>query len=118
MVFKFKSKISQKKVSDTAKKTAKDREKRQLEAIRYLKWCDKHKSREDICIVCGDFMPDCLTWHHPEGKKKNPNFKVILCGSCHSVFHKKGGLKELKERRKRYYKYNLKINLRTDDLHI
>jgi len=111
MKFKFKSKKTEKNVSDTRRKTIKDRVKRQLEAEPFLKkWNGmivKLKIPFDICVVCGDFFENCLGPHHAKGRKMDKKYTITLCGSCHKVFDKKGDYKDLQKRRKWYYKQNI-----------
>ncbi|MFH0978972.1 MAG: hypothetical protein V1837_06770 [Candidatus Woesearchaeota archaeon] len=56
------------------------------------------------CVVCGEGFEWSLGPHHVFGGNKGPT--VTLCGSCHKVFDKQGGIKELKARRKKYLKFN------------
>lgn len=101
-------KKTRKKLSRTATNTVLKRKQKQKEAVAYLKKLNK-QAMPNYCIVCGEPNQYCLDVHHPEGRKKNPKFKIKICASCHRVFDKGGGLKQLKERRKRYYKYNLSL---------
>jgi hypothetical protein len=78
------------------------------------KWADLAKRQfgiDEVCAVCGETIDASLTTHHFD-KQKDPNDTVRLCGSCHRVFDStNSGLRELKMRRTRYYKYNLSANL-------
>lgn len=103
----FKSEETRRRVSNTAKRIVKDRIKKQIEAIPFLIKCSK-SSKNGSCVVCAEFVYYCLDNHHLEGRKKNKQSCVSLCASCHRIFDKGGGREELKLRRKRYYKYNLK----------
>ncbi len=63
-----------------------------------------------VCVVCGDTLGASLTTHHFD-KEKKPDDVVTLCGSCHRIFDtSNSGLRELRIRRRRYYKYNLKFS--------
>ena len=99
-----------KKVRKTAKGTQISRKKKTKEAAPYLIELDKQVGPL-YCIVCGEFFEYCLDKHHPD-KKAYPRLRVTVCASCHRVFDKGGGLLELKERRKRYYKYNMELRKR------
>lgn len=94
------------KLRKTRENTIAGRKHKELEAAPYLNKWDK-ESREGVCVVCGEFIEKCLDGHHPYGKAKNPHYTVMLCGSCHRIFDKTGGLCELKMRRKRYWNYNM-----------
>jgi stalled ribosome rescue protein Dom34 len=89
----------------------KKRVKRQKAAEPFIRNCmrtaKRHIQDKEICVVCGDFLKASLTTHHFD-KKKNPTDVVTLCGSCHRIFDSSNaGLRELKIRRERYYKYNI-----------
>lgn len=106
--FEFTSNKKREKVSNTTKRTIKKRTEKMSEAASFL----EEKSKEGppgICGICGDFMERCLDGHHPYTKAVNPHCKVTICGSCHRIFDKGGGLDELKTRRQRYWIYNLKL---------
>lgn len=89
----------------------KNRVKRQKDAEPFIRSC-METTRIDMhgkvgCVICGDFLDECLEFHHFH-KKEDPEDYATLCSSCHRVFDSSnGGLRELKVRRKRYYKYNL-----------
>mgnify|MGYP001609190974 CR=1 FL=1 len=99
-------KESREKLKSTAQKTIERRKDKQNEAIPYFKEWGK-KSPKGVCVVCGEFMKNCLDKHHPEGRKNN--WTIEICASCHRIFDKMGGVEELIERRKRYLNYNHKI---------
>lgn len=60
-----------------------------------LKW--KEECVGDLCVVCGESMPNTLDTHHLDGNKKNndPNNLAWLCGSCHRIFDKAKSSKEV-----------------------
>lgn len=77
------------------KRTVRGRRKHMREADPYLiKWAEEAKP--NTCVVCGESMTYCLDRHHTISPKKI----IWLCASCHRIFDKGGGIKELKERRK------------------
>lgn len=109
--FKFKSDASRNKVKETGRRTNEGRRERMSEAAAYLEERSK-ESPDGVCVVCGDFMDKSLDEHHPYIKAKNPICKVSICGSCHRIFDKGGGLDELKERKARYWIYNMGLRER------
>jgi hypothetical protein len=97
---------------DYAELKTKKRIERQKAAEPYIRSCAEQSKTDwgnkKVCVVCGETMNSCFTDHHFD-KRKDRKDIVILCWNCHQVFSSRGsGLQELKERRKKYYEYNLK----------
>jgi len=89
----------------------KKRVERQKRAEPFIRNCmriaKRHMQDKEVCVVCGEFLKTSLATHHFD-KEKNRKDVVTLCGSCHRIFDSSNaGLRELKMRRERYYKYNL-----------
>ena len=50
---------------------------------------DGFLSSEGFCLNCSETNPFMLETEHPFGRKNN-NFTITLCGSCHSLRHRLG----------------------------